>query len=581
MGNRLKQPIIRALPYSLSKLNTLQKDTKGSQAYTYLFEYPTVYLIIDRGPKNQYQIYVGETNDIQQRTRQHLLDDPNQRQDFKALSDSEHTKMIVISHDHFNKSLTLDIENKMMLYLSGVECVSKLNNRRENEQNKYYTAELRDQIFSKIWRHLEKVDQALFPVERIIRDSALFKVSPFHRLTDEQAVARNTILAKIKAALLTDPQHQLILVQGEAGSGKTVLLSTILYRLCQQAPSQKAEAPAALKVKLIINHAQQLTVYKDIAKKLGIMDKYHETVMTSTRFINQTPLDEPVDVALVDESHLLLTRGKQSYRGTNQLADIRARAKVTVAIFDPKQVLKTEQYIETDALQSIQQQAQESGNLILLHHQLRIAASDQTIAWIRGLTDGQTIGALPKDRLGYDLKFFDDPVALYQAICQKNKDHQNAGLSRLLATFDWPYSSKQHQDMADPYWMVSVGALKLPWNLQLPTERSQKDLAWAQQDQTINEVGSTYTIQGFDLNYCGVIIGPSVKYRDGKIVFDSSQSCDHNVTSKRTLADGKKVYIADQLIANELNVLLTRGVHGLYIYAVDPPLRAKLRSLQP
>ena len=30
---------------------------------------------------------------------------------------------------------------------------------------------------------------------------------------------------------------------------------------------------------------------------------------------------------------------------------------------------------------------------------------------------------------------------------------------------------------------------------------------------TINEVGSTFSIQGFDLNYVGVIIGPSVVYR--------------------------------------------------------------------
>ncbi|WP_340700921.1 DNA/RNA helicase domain-containing protein [Corynebacterium diphtheriae] len=53
-----------------------------------------------------------------------------------------------------------------------------------------------------------------------------------------------------------------------------------------------------------------------------------------------------------------------------------------------------------------------------------------------------------------------------------------------------------------------------------------KELSWAEKLHTINEVGSIFTLQGFDLNYAGVIIGPSVQYRDGKIVFVPEES--HN-----------------------------------------------------
>ena len=35
---------------------------------------------------------------------------------------------------------------------------------------------------------------------------------------------------------------------------------------------------------------------------------------------------------------------------------------------------------------------------------------------------------------------------------------------------------------------------------------------WAEKDYSINEAGSIFTIQGFDLAYAGVILGPSVKY---------------------------------------------------------------------
>lgn len=106
-----------------------------------------------------------------------------------------------------------------------------------------------------------------------------------------------------------------------------------------------------------------------------------------------------------------------------------------------------------------------------------------------------------------------------------------------------------------------------------------KKLAWSEQKQTIDEIGSTYTIQGFDLNYCGVIIGPSVKYRNGKIIFDSNESHNGNAIRRRTLDDGRKEYVSNQLLANELNVLLTRGVNGLYLYAVDGELRKKFQSM--
>ena len=69
-------------------------------------------------------------------------------------------------------------------------------------------------------------------------------------------------------------------------------------------------------------------------------------------------------------------------------------------------------------------------------------------------------------------------------------------------------------------------------------KRYNKNLAWAEQKQTIGEVGSTFTIQGFDLNYAGVILGPSVKYKDGRIVFDPDSSCNTKAVRKRTLSDG-------------------------------------------
>ncbi|MFR2774507.1 MAG: DNA/RNA helicase domain-containing protein [Anaerostipes sp.] len=78
------------------------------------------------------------------------------------------------------------------------------------------------------------------------------------------------------------------------------------------------------------------------------------------------------------------------------------------------------------------------------------------------------------------------------------------------------------------------------------------------------------------MNYAGVILGPSVKYRDGKIIFDPSASHNNKAVRNRILSDGSKQKFDEMLIQHEVRVLMTRGVNGMYIYACDPELQAAL-----
>lgn len=557
---KVPEPIITD-PIRFTKQELAQADAHETSLTDsnkeFILEYPVVYIVYDNSKKG-YHVYVGETNDIEQRTQEHLIEE---RADWQAFRKSDNTMMIVIGHAHFNKSLTLDIENTMMMYMLGVESVQKLNNRRTNQQYKYFTAGERKPIFSKIWQQLHELNGDLFPIEEVIRDSAIFKASPFHKLTKEQETARKKIFLRITELANAHATGQLIMVEGEAGSGKTVLLSTLFYRLSRMNQDNHA------KNYMLVNHDEQVKVYENIAKKL---DLNIETVCKPTKFINNHQPDAPADVVLVDEAHLLWTQGKQSYRGKNQLQDIMARAKVTVIIFDPKQILKTEGYLTSNDILKLENHARQQHNLIQLKEQLRIQASEGTIIWLRQFISQHVVLPIPADP-DYDLKIFDDAQTMYQAIRQRAATTEH-GLSRVVATFDWPYKNNDRHHR----YMVTAGTLSLPWNLQLVPPRGQKTLPWAEQPQTINEVGSTFTIQGFDLNYAGVIIGPSVKYRDGHLIFDPSESYNKKATNHRTLANGKRVDVHNELLANELNVLMTRGVHGLYIYAVDDQLRQAL-----
>ena len=461
--------------------------------------------------------------------------------------------------------------------MTSVPKVTQINNRRENRQEDYYTADELESIFSKVWLKLRSFNKDLFPVQSVVEDSAIFKASPFHQLTTQQEKAREDILDHVIAAVNENKRGQLILVEGEAGSGKTVLLSTLFYQLSQLESNIASPNLDKLKNYLIVNHDEQLKVYQDIANKLGINKNDKDVVSKPTRFINQHKVTDKADVVLIDEAHLLWTQGKQSYRGKNQLEDIMDRAKIVIAVFDPKQVLKTEEYIGSDSINRMRNKASKQGNLIQLTNQMRIDASAETIQWIRDIVDNRIVEKIPEDKK-YDLKIFDNANEMYQAIKEKSKD-QERGLSRVVATFDWEFNGAHGPENAD-YWMVEAGGLSLPWNLQLPVAKGAgkkiKNLPWAEQPQTIGEIGSTYTVQGFDLNYCGLIIGPSVKYRNGRIIFDASESHNTNAIRKRTMDNGDKKHVYDELLPNELNVLMTRGVHGLYVYAVDDQLRNAL-----
>jgi DUF2075 family protein len=96
-----------------------------------------------------------------------------------------------------------------------------------------------------------------------------------------------------------------------------------------------------------------------------------------------------------------------------------------------------------------------------------------------------------------------------------------------------------------------------------------------------NEVGSIHTIQGYDLNYAGVIIGKDLRYDPAanRIYFDRDNYHDpRGATNNRmrgiTYSDDDIL----QFVRNIYAVLLTRGMLGTYVYVCDRPLRLYLKK---
>ena len=579
MGTDIK-PIVKKIDDNAQGLKIFQESLMrdaSEKEQDILLQFPTVY-IHNWKNTDDYEVYIGESNNIIQRTKQHYDAGIDERkwQHQLLLHDAS---LYVIGHEHFNKSMTLDIENRLMLYMMSVDRVRKIYNLRGNPQSRYYPDSEMDDIFRMVWKKLRRDNKELFPSESAIKDSAVFKASPLHKLTEEQEGIKKNIIQRVFESLKTGKRGQLIFIEGEAGTGKTVLNSSTFYELFASAEERELEP---LKCCMMVNHDEQITVYEQIAQKLGLVERYGEVVYKPTSFINRHTVDEPIDVAFIDEAHLLLTQGKQSYQGENQLKDIIERARVTVVMFDENQILTTEQYWESHILNQYRELAKCQNNYFELKNQLRIKSSEEMVEWIDDFTKKRKVSTVPQNSGGYEIRIFESPLELEKALKEKAAD-ENHKLSRLIATYDWEYSSKPPADARLlKYWEVMIGHWHKPWNRELDRElgkkekRANKSLSWAEQPQTIEEIGSTFTIQGFDLNYAGVILGPSVKYRNGEVIFDPSASYNAKAVRNRTLSDGSKQKFGEELIQHEVRVLMTRGVEGLYIYACDDALREAL-----
>lgn len=538
----------------------------------------------------KYDVYVGESNDLIERTNQHYdagrkagsEQDAWQFSLVNIKSNNEIPYIIVIGCKHFNKSFTLDVENRLIEYVAAMqESVRCSLNGRGNPQGEYYPSDEFDEVFSKIWAGLRRINRKLFLSETKIKDSAIFKASPLKKLTPEQVSAKELIIRKVCDAFESGKDGQLIFVQGEAGTGKTVLTTSTFYELIKR--GEEAPLPGELQFPkmncyLMVNHIQQVNVYEQMAKRLNLGENI---VSRPTTFINRYSKDKKVDVAFIDEGHLLWTQNNQGYQSDsdNQLQDIIDRARVTVIMFDEYQVLTTEEYWEPSILERYKQLSKRQNNYISLSHQLRMDCSPSTMEWINDFVLKKRIGLFTPDSK-YVVKSFDTPKQLHKAI-SKLASKEDSKLTRLVATYDWDYNQQKTPGDSE-FWEVNIDGWSLPWNYELERKMNRKEkrrisgLAWAEQEQTINEVGSTFTIQGFDLSYVGVILGPSVQYRDGHIVFCPENSKNKKAIRNRTLSDGSASNFGELFIRNEVKVLLTRGIKGLYIYACDPALRKAL-----
>ena len=203
--------VVKSYPYNKDGLDEIKVSPNG-------INWPHVYLIHD-----DEKLYVGETQSIFNRTKQHI--------DKKDVEVKKNSSVIdIICDDSFNKSAVLDIEQQLIQLFSAENKYKMLNkNPGQSCLHNYYQKDYYHyELIENIWDKLIKQKLATKPVY-LLKNLDIFKYSPFVSLTQEQFdVCGNIMLHMIHTLPNKTGTY---IVEGSAGTGKTVLSIFLLSLL--------------------------------------------------------------------------------------------------------------------------------------------------------------------------------------------------------------------------------------------------------------------------------------------------------------------------------------------------------------
>jgi uncharacterized protein len=542
--------------------------------------WPVVYVM-----NNDTEVYVGESLNSESRMRQHLDSDEKRRLSWVR----------VVLNETFNKSACLDLESYLIRMFSGDGQYQVLNQNAGITDADYYDREVYRKSFDEVFEKLRTQEHLFQRTLPEIINSDLFKLSPFKALNHDQAIAVEDILDGLFADLESDTPSTVV-VQGNPGTGKTVVaiyLLKLLEDIRRHDPEEpldsdsifseyftpaRAELLATLRVGLVV---PQQSLRASISRVFKLTPGLHEKLVLTPFSVGES--DEPFDLLIVDEAHRLNQRANQPSGPLNkkfeeinrklfgkddpkftQLDWVRKQSRHSILMLDTGQSVRPAD-LPAATTNALLEEASTSGRLYPLQSQMRISAEQDYVGYVRKVLS-DTPPLTREDFEGYDLRFFSDLGKMRHEILLRD---QEKGLSRLLAGYAWKWSSKTDKNAID----IELDGVKLRWN------SSQRD--WINSPGSELEVGSIHTVQGYDLNYAGVIIGEDLRYDNaaGAITFNRSEYHD-----KKGRENNPKLGIkySDQdlleYVRNIYTVLLTRGIFGTYIYVCNEELRDYLRQ---
>lgn len=369
-------------------------------------------------------------------------------------------------------------------------------------------------------------------------------------LIDEQKLVFEDILAIERMA--TDERKQVVIVQGGPGTGKSVLAVQLMARLIGERKLGK----------YVSKNAAPRAVYK-ARMKGSVRPAVVDNLFSGSGSFHQTPRNT-FDALLVDEGHRLNAKsGLYQNLGENQIAELIRSARCTAFFVDDDQIVTLSDIGHSTEIERWAKSEGVAVTKLSLASQFRCNGSDGYLTWVDdtlGLRETANQGLRPED---YDFQVFDSPVALHEAIKAKNAVNNR---SRVVAGYCWDWASKKDPDAFDI--VIPQYEFKKRWNL------GSDGSLWIMADSSVEEIGCIHTCQGLEVDYVGVIIGPDLLARDGRLEShpENRSRQDKSIRGWKTLMrvnPEETAHRLDRIIRNTYRTLMTRGMKGCYVYCTD------------
>lgn len=534
--------------------------------------WPIVYVL-----NNDKEAYVGETHHASIRMNQHQANPDRNRL----------TEIRIISGNNFNKSVILDLESFLIKHM-GADGKYKLQNGNNGLQDHdYYDRAAYQEDFRKIWNKLRKegvVDHTITEIE----NSNIYKYSPYKSLGEDQIRAENEILSAF-AEYAGGEDGVTIVVRGGAGTGKTIL-AIYLMKLFADV-KRKSDIESVLddhldedvetiyaaeslgnisKIGIVFPQSTLNASVKDVFKSIdGLSPKM--VLSTSGVVDDYVATGEKFDLLIVDEAHRLKCRNKghlSSYGKFDKCNKELGLDKMEGTELDWIKICSRNQIIFRDELQTVRPcdidaedfkkitEKRYRGPVVELglDTQWRCEGGNGYINYVRNILSNRKPPFQTFEN--YDFKLYHDVDKMVQDIKAKNEE---IGLCRNAAGYAWKWISKKDKSLYD----IEIDGHKYRWNTTYTN--------WIASPTSVDEIGCIHTLQGYDLNYVGLIIGEDIKFdrTTGEIYAD--KDCYHDQQGKSGVA-----FKPDELKQYLLNIyltLMTRGIKGTYLYVCDDGLR--------
>ena len=534
-------------------------------------QWPLVYFLKN---ENIRKAYIGESTNASLRLKNHLAN-PKKAELFQTVN--------IIGSDKFNKSVTLDLESRLIQYINAEGTFTTENLNLGLQNHNYFQQDLYKNLFYTVWQKLiEKkiVSKSLAEIE----NSELFKYSPYKSLNDDQYKSVLEILSSINKS-----ERNSIFVSGSAGTGKTIL-ATYLMKLLHSDVSNnddfELKEDDIYEISLIrefqkkhprakIGFVIAMTPLRETIKKVfsNVPGLHKKMVMSPSETFQ---LGIKYDLLIVDEAHRLRQYRNISWRGEfkkknellglgdngTELDWIMANSHNQIFFYDAAQSVKPS---DIDEFKFTVLQNKPDTLKLNLKSQMRTKGGNDYITFIDELLNCN-VNKKPVFSTEFELEYFDSFNSLYNKLKIKEKEN---GLCRMIAGYSWEWKSdpKRKENLDLNAIDIKIDGMEFQWN------KTYND--WITSQNAFEQIGCIHTTQGYDLNYAAIIFGLEIDYDpiQNELVIDKKKYFDKYGKNGVTNIDDLKAYIV-----NIYKTVLYRGIKGVYVYACNNNLKQYLKK---